>query len=44
MSGRSGTGPNIPMAINPWDIFGVAVALMLLGIVLWYHPKPRKSS
>jgi hypothetical protein len=30
------------MAINPWDIFGVAVALMLLGIVLFYHPKPRK--
>jgi len=30
------------MSINPWDIFGVVVALTLLAIVLWYHPKPRK--
>ena len=30
------------MPINPWDIVGILVALTLLAIVLWYHPKPRK--
>jgi hypothetical protein len=30
------------MPTNPWDIFGIALALILLGIVLFYRPKPKK--